>query len=139
MSLYLDANVLVALFSKDDLSDRAAALLSSGDSPVVSDFAAAEFASAIARLVRMRSFRATAARTVFAAFDRWTADKALRVEFIPADMSACSDLLRRLDLPLRTGDALHIVIAQRLDATLATLDVQMAQSARRLGLSVRDD
>lgn len=137
MRLYLDASVLVALFTNDDLSDRATALLSPGATPVVSDFAAAEFASAIARLVRIRSFRAVAARTAFAAFDQWTT-KAVRAEVVPSDMSACSDLLRRLDLPLRTGDALNIAIARRLEATLATMDLQMAQSARALGLTVHD-
>ena len=43
MSVYVDASVLVALFTDDALA--------------ISDFAAAEFASAIARHVRMRAIR----------------------------------------------------------------------------------
>jgi predicted nucleic acid-binding protein len=41
--------------------------------------------------------------------------------------------LRRLDLPLKTPDAIHIAIAQRVDATLVTFDWQMAAAARALG------
>jgi predicted nucleic acid-binding protein len=50
VSVYLDASVLVALFTHDLLGARADAFLRT-HSPVlvVSDFAAAEFASAIAR------------------------------------------------------------------------------------------
>ena len=44
--------------------------------------------------------------------------------------------LRRLDLTLRTPDALHIAIAQRLAAELMTFDQKMAASARALGTAV---
>ena len=58
MSVYVDASVLVALFTDDALAIRADGFLRTR-SPVVivSDFAAAEFASAIARHVRMRAIR----------------------------------------------------------------------------------
>jgi uncharacterized protein len=44
--------------------------------------------------------------------------------------------LRRLDLTLRTSDALHIAIAQRVNATQVTFDRSMARSARALGIAV---
>jgi predicted nucleic acid-binding protein len=53
VSLYLDASVLVALLTIDPLSARADALLDTHRTDlIVSDFAAAEFSSAIARRVR---------------------------------------------------------------------------------------
>jgi predicted nucleic acid-binding protein len=39
-------------------------------------------------------------------------------------------------LPLRTPDAIHIAIAERVDATLVTFDLAMAASARALGTAV---
>jgi predicted nucleic acid-binding protein len=42
----------------------------------------------------------------------------------------------RLDLTLRTPDAIHIAIARRLDATLVTFDQRMATNARALGMAV---
>lgn len=51
-------------------------------------------------------------------------------------MRTAQALLRRLDLPLRTPDALNIAMAQRVEAALATFDIQMARAARTLGLHV---
>jgi hypothetical protein len=44
--------------------------------------------------------------------------------------------LRRLDLGLRTADALNIAIAQRIRAALPTFDQKLAASARVLGIPV---
>jgi predicted nucleic acid-binding protein len=53
LKIYLDASVLVSLFATDAHSAKAdIALKTTKPVPVVSDFAAAEFASAIARRVR---------------------------------------------------------------------------------------
>ena len=43
---------------------------------------------------------------------------------------------RRFDLRLRAPDALHLVIARRLDATLVTLDRRLATAARDMGIAV---
>lgn len=104
---------------------------------VVSDLAGAEFASAISRLVRMRELGATAARRVLVDFDAWVARVAMPVAVASLDVVAATAYLRRLDLNLRTADAIHIAIAQRIGATLATFDDAMARSAEKLGLHVR--
>jgi hypothetical protein len=61
---------------------------------------------------------------------------AQRTELAPIDIAAATTYLRRLDLPLRTPDAIHIAIALRIGATLVTFDRQMAVSARSLGSTV---
>lgn len=53
MSLYLDASVVVPLFVSEPHTARARAILSAGANLIVSDLTAAEFASAVSRLVRM--------------------------------------------------------------------------------------
>lgn len=137
MSAYLDASVLVALFTNDQLTARADAFLRA-NAPVlvVSDFAAAEFASAIARRVRAREIAPDEARSGFADFDAWTARATQRETTGPADIAAAVAFLRRLDLNLRTPDALNIAIAQRVGASLVTFDGKMAVSARALGTPV---
>lgn len=135
--LYLDASVLVALLTNDPLTDRAdAALRRNPATLVVSDFAGAEFASALARRVRTGELRAEEARAAFATFDAWTARTARRIETIGADVTASEAYLRRLDLTLRTPDALNIAIAERVGASLMTFDVKMAAVARNLGMRV---
>lgn len=137
MKLYLDASVLVPLLAADAFTARAYSLLASS-SPVllVSDFAAAEFASALARRVRTAELAADKAQEAFADFDGWTARAARRVETTAADVRAAEAFVRRLDLALRAPDALNIAIAQRQGAALATFDERMAAAARALAVEV---
>ena len=137
MRVYLDASILVALFTHDALAEKADTILRT-HSPVliVSDFAAAEFASAIGRHVRMKGIKPQDARHAFATFDAWIARAAERAFTTSADMVSAAAFLRRLDLPLRTPDALNIAIAQRVGAEVLTFDHKMAGSARALGTTV---
>ena len=137
VSWYLDASVLIALLTVEPFSDRADAFVSATPDPLlVSDFAGAEFASAIARRVRTRESTLSDAQRDLSDFDIWIARSAHRVEISPADIAVATTFLRRLDLTLRTPDALHIAIVQRLDATLVTFDRRMADSARTLGVAI---
>ncbi len=137
MNVYLDASVLVALFTRDRLSARADAFLRA-NMPVliVSNFAAAEFSSALARRVRTGEMRADEARLAFSNFDAWTARSTQHAELVAADVTAAQAFLRRLDLALRAPDALNIAIALRLAADLATFDDKMAASAVALGTPI---
>jgi predicted nucleic acid-binding protein len=137
VSIYLDASVLVALFTDDRFTRRADAFLRANASVlIVSDFAAAEFASVIARHVRTGDITPNDARVAFSTFDAWTARAIQRTEIRAADVTAAEAFLRRLDLTLRTPDALNIAIAQRIGATLVTFDNKMIASARALGTPV---
>ncbi len=137
MSTYLDASILVAAFTTDALASRAETFLRSCATPlVVSDFTAAEFAAAIARKTRTGQIRNDAAWRGFTDFDTWVASAAARAILHTSDIAAAGSFIRRLDMPLRTPDALNIAIAQRIGATLATCDTRMAACARTLGLNV---
>jgi predicted nucleic acid-binding protein len=137
VSLYLDASVLVALFAQDLFTSRADAYLRAHQSLlIVSDFAAAEFASAIGRRVRIKALTIRDAHRAFSSFDGWTGRAAQRIEIEPADISTAQAFLRRLDLTLRTPDALNIAAAQRTGATLVTFDQKMAANASALGTEV---
>lgn len=137
MSVYLDASVIIPLFVNDAHSKRARALFgATSQILIISNFAAAEFASGLSRLVRMSELGADIARNTFAAFDAWTVQATQRIEIETSDIAAAESLLRRLDVPLTTPDALHISVAQRLRLEIATLDSRMAATATRLGLAV---
>ena len=137
MSVYLDASILVALFTSDALTARADTFLRKNPSVlIVSDFAAAEFSSVIARHVRTKDITKDNARLVFSNFDTWTARTTQRAPIGTADIIAAEVLLRRFDLALRTPDALNIATAQRMGAVLATFDSKMAAAARAIGTEV---
>jgi len=137
LSVYFDASVLVSFFTEDSFSSRAdQAFRGHAIIPAVSDFGAAEFASAVARHVRMQILSAREAREVFSDFDAWVARTAARIETTPADIRAAEAILRRLNQTLRTPDAIHIAIAQRIGAELATFDIRMLECAAALGTKV---
>lgn len=139
MSVYPDASVLVALFTRDTFTQRANDFLDA-ELPilVVSDFAAAEFASAVARMTRRREITFDEARIVLTDFDAWRSRVADEPHVAPADVAAAASFIRRLDLTLRTADAINIAIAQRVGAVLATFDTKMAASARAVGTPIAD-
>jgi uncharacterized protein len=76
------------------------------------------------------------ARLVFTNFDEWIARAAERLFSSSDDVASAATLLRRLDLPLRTPDAINLAIALRVGAQLLTFDKKMAASARTLGIVV---
>lgn len=137
MSVYLDVNVLVALFAIDPHNARADRTVGDlHDDLAVSNLSVAEFSSVIARRVRTHDLHASEARTAFANFDIWCTRNTSPVEIETTDISAATTLMRRLDLTLRTPDALHIAVAQRTGCTLLTFDTGMAKVARALGVEV---
>lgn len=137
MSVYFDASLLVALFINDDLSERAEGYVRENSPTIcVSDFAAAEFSSALNRRVRMGLLSAGEAMATFGEFDAWRGHGVVRMETTAADVSLADSYLRRLDLPLRTPDALNIALAARVAAPLATFDKKMVDCAQALGVAV---
>ena len=137
VSFYLDASVVIALLTDDALHARADRFASADPGPLmISDLATAEFASALGRQVRTGAIAIEEARAGLSTLDVWTRRAANQIETTGADIAIASTFLRRLDLPLRTPDAIHIAIVQRVGATLVTFDRQMAASARALGTPV---
>ncbi len=104
--------------------------------PWVSDFAAAEVASAVSRLVHTGRLQAPDAAAILSDFDIWRAAMTRAAEIHAVDVRLAGAYVRRFDLALRASDALHLVIARRLDVALVTLDRRMAAAARELGVAV---
>jgi uncharacterized protein len=137
LSIYLDTSVVIPFFLPDPFVVRAKAFLSTEPSGlVISDFVSAEFASAVGRRLRMKQLNLGEAQMALANFEIWIDQAASRTETISADVRTVYTVLRRLNLPLRTPDALHIAIAQRLGAELATFDARMAENAKSLGVAL---
>lgn len=135
---YIDASVLVPLILPDQHVGRAEMFRGTANRSVliVSDFAAAEFSAVAARRMREGKLSGEDARGAVAAFDAWSARATVRANIDPLDIAQASSFIRRFDLPLRTPDAIHMAIAQRLSATLVTFDRDMVVAARKLGVAV---
>ncbi|MDX2276448.1 MAG: type II toxin-antitoxin system VapC family toxin [Hyphomonadaceae bacterium] len=137
MSVYLDASVIVALFVEDALSARAQTKVANqADSLIVSDYAALEFSASVMRLARSGMIAAKDARAALVEFDSWVAAHCERPPTVAVDIVLANSLVRRDDTALRSADAVHVAMAQRLGAHLCTFDKKLAGSARRLGLAI---
>jgi len=136
LTLYLDASVAVSLFTQDAHSNSARRLIGTSELLLVSDLTAGEFSSALA--IQHRSGRAAESdvRAAYANFDAWCETIPVRVEVLTSDIRAAQAIVRQLEHPLKLPDAMHIIIARRLGATLATFDATMAREAPRLGLQL---
>ena len=139
MSPYLDASVVVSLFIQDAMTERAQAGLRAHSGVVtVSDWTLAEAASALARAVRTQVLASEAALQAIDTIDAWVDQAANRVEILPSDIRETEAILRSLQTALRAPDALHIVVARRMDLALLSFDRKMIESARDLGVQVID-
>ncbi|MBX9876349.1 MAG: type II toxin-antitoxin system VapC family toxin [Beijerinckiaceae bacterium] len=132
---YFDPSVLVSVFVSQRTTERAVNWLTGRTaSVVVSDFAGAEYASAISRLLRTRELDHQAAASALHDYDVWLASSGTTRRLTSAgDIAACERLVRRFELKLQAPDALHIAIALGDGATLVTFDERQAQAMAGLG------
>ena len=139
MTWYFDASVVIPILVKERCSAAVDAFMSTLQQEVwVSDFAAAEVASAVSRLVRTGRLQASDGTACLSDFDVWRAAMTRQAEMHAADVRLAGAFVRKFDFALRVPDALHLAIAQRLDATLVTLDRRLATAARELGVAVEE-
>lgn len=137
MTLYLDASVLLPTLVKEAASVAVDDFLKSEPNDLwISDFAAAEVASALSRLVRMGKLTMRDALERLSDFDVWRAGSTSATELVAADARLALAYVRRFELGLRAPDAMHAAIARRIGATLVTLDRRLASAATALGISV---
>ena len=138
MSAYLDASVLLPTLITEPSSPLVDRFIAeTADNLIISEFAAAEVASALSRLVRTGALDTGDAMERLADFDVWRAGSAEDIDLRAADVRLAHIFVRRFDLMLRAPDALHAAICRREDLLLVTLDKRLARAAQALGVSVR--
>lgn len=135
--ILLDASALVSFFVADANSDAVNAYFSEAK-PVagVSDFAAAEFASAVSLRLRRKQIALPEAMEILNIFDEWTARNARMIPLAPVDFPTATAFVRRFELGLRAPDAIHLAVSHRLGSPLLTFDIRQARAARVLGISL---
>ena len=135
MSVYLDASVILPTLIEDAASTIVDRFMEDlDDDLIVSEFAAAEVASALSRLVRTGLLGGEDASRRLADFDAWRAAAARDLDLQAADVRLANVFVRRFDLMLRAPDALHAAACRREDHLLVTLDRRLAAAALELGV-----
>jgi len=137
LSLYLDASVMLPILVQEASSAAVVAFLpAASETLLVSEYAAAEVASAISRLVRVGALTSDAARERLHRFDAWRAADTSTVEIDNADIADAAALVRRFELKLRTPDALHLAVCVRAGARMVTGDEVLAAAAIAIGAKI---
>ncbi|CAN5123807.1 hypothetical protein BH10PSE3_BH10PSE3_22940 [soil metagenome] len=135
MSVYLDASVILPTLIEEAASAVVDRFMNDlDDDLIVSEFAAAEVASALSRLVRTGLLDGEDASRRLADFDAWRAAAARDLDFQASDVRLANVFVRRFDLMLRAPDALHAAACRREDHLLVTLDKRLAAAALELGV-----
>lgn len=137
--LYFDTSAVLPYYREEAHSAQIQALLSAQTEPVlISHLTEVEFASALARWVRMGELTERQANRVEAA---WYEDveegRFLLQPIAPGHFERARHWLLSRKTVLRTLDALHLATAAAHEAELVSLDTAMIDAAEFLGLRVR--
>ena len=110
-----------------------------GEALAVSHWTRIEFASLIAREVRMGGLPPAAAKKADARFQVMADDSFLVILPTPEDFALAAQYLRRFETGLRAGDALHLAIGANHGAEkILTLDKTFVRAGEILGLPVSE-
>ena len=135
-NVYLDASALLPLLVADAFSNASESAIARAGAVTVSDWTTTECVSAIGRAVRMGLMPAADGQALCAAMDAWVSENAERVGVEGADIQAADALIRQAEFKLRAPDALHVVVAKRLQLPLLTFDKSMVAGAGRIGVEL---
>jgi len=137
--VYFDTSALAKWYLNEALSEEVEGFLLERGPVAISDLTRVEMRSLLARHRREKQIDARMESKIFATFSEDIRRGHLVCHPLMAGLAAGAiNMLALLpEHPLRTLDALHLVIAQEIGADrLATSDRVMATSARALGMTV---
>lgn len=135
MAAYLDASAILPTLIEEAGSAAVDRFIGETEEAlVISEFAAAEVASALSRLVRTSALEDTDAAARLADFDAWRAAATEDLDLQASDIRLAHIYVRRFDLMLRAPDALHAAACRRAGMTLVTMDRRLAAAAEELGV-----
>ena len=136
--VYLDTSALVPMFIREPKTEAVLAWLESAAEPVaVSDWSLVEFASAASMKVRSRSVTAKLASDAIEQAHSFVRAYCTLATPRQEEFHRASELAGDSSKGLRAGDALHLAIAEGMNAQMILcFDDALAKGARTLGMTV---
>ncbi len=134
---YFDTSFLVPLVLPETTSEPIATFFEGlpGEELTVSHWTRVEFASLLAREVRMDRLPSSAAREAGSRFESMVRESFVVLLPNRSDFDRARDWLGQFQTSLRAGDVLHLAIAGNRGAdAIYTLDKLMIAAGKRLGL-----
>jgi len=137
--IYFDTSALAKWYLNEARSDDVEKYIQEHGPVAISELTVVEIRSLLARRRRERNIDSKMEAQVFATFQEDIRQNFLICHSLPENLAAGAvNLLSILtDIPLRTLDALHLMIAREIQTDiLATADKIMAAGGRAMGFSV---
>lgn len=137
--LYFDTSFMVPYILPEATSNRIQKFFREHqrEELTISHWTRVEFASMLAREVRVGGLAEQAARDAGVRFETAIAQAFVVVLPDRSDFDLCKRYLQQFETALRAGDALHLAIANNRGAqTFYTLDRKLLRAGRLLGLPV---
>jgi len=137
--IYFDTSALAKWYINESRSDDVEEYIQQHGPVVISDLTVVEMRCLLARRRREKNITAKLEMEIFATFQEDIRRRFLICHPFPDGLAAGAVNLMALlsDLPVRTLDALHLMIAKELfTEVLVTADHIMAEGAKVLGLRV---
>jgi len=134
--IYLDTSVLGAIFFREPGAANLVARIESQRKAklMISAWTLTEMASIGGIKQRTGAIDAETRQQAIANFQRFASGNLVTVEIDPADFRTAAVLIES-PTALRAGDALHLAIARRLGARVASLDQKLCSAIKTLGLA----
>lgn len=131
--------LLSLLLGDSGYTDSERWLINQGDQTLwISHWVLLEVAGVIAICVRRGQLTAEQAQTIGSEFESFRQERLTLIEPRGTDFLQARQWLERcLHLPLRSGDALHLALAQRQQLTVVSADRALARCAESLGLPLQ--
>lgn len=136
--LYLDASVLVSLYVPEDTTAAAESLVMGEAEVAVSVLTLLETRVAVERKRKAGKLPVSAVAAVRARIEAEVSSRRLRLHAVDdADYHGADGISQRVHGPIRSLDAIHAAVAQRLGLELVTLDQRLHEAAQTAGLPTR--
>lgn len=138
MTTYIDTSVLAPYYCPEPLSILAERTLRRLPSPMISELTLVELTSAISRKIREQTLTREEGTRILTQIDTHVEEGYYRVIPVrPRDYRVARAWLGQLQGTLRTLDALHLAVAESVEASTLTADKRLALEAHALGLPVK--
>lgn len=133
--LVIDASVAVKWFYPEQETDKALALLRTGQKLIAPEIIRIEVAAALTRLLRMNRLQTEMAMTLLEEWRKALMQQTVSLE--PTEEDFAEAVALSIHLQHQLQDCLYVAVAQRLGAPLVTADRKLLEKSGAIGCPLK--
>ena len=136
--IYIDSSIWIALLTQEASAERLAQWLANEQGKLFTAlWTRTELASALGIKARRSEFSQKQVTLLLREFEQWVISGVQLLNIDNRDFANAAQVCANVNTRLRSGDALHLMVALRHEAThVATLDQDMGKNALEMGMQL---